>query len=249
MFVRSLLRNGTAMARAPVMGSLRCASGSAAEGAQRDLVNFPRVAREETDPPVKFSFLPQTWFDALYEKTGVSGPYCLTIGGALFLMSKELWVIEHEFVEGFYLILVWGGLIKYLGPKYNEWAAKQIAEDSAKLDTVKTIPIAEMKESLVDCAKQIDSANHSHLLFDARKENVQLQLEAAYRKRLVEAHHQVKQKLDYQLKISTVKKEFEQKHMVDWIVKSVRASITPAQEAATLKQCLVDLKSLAPKTA
>lgn len=55
--------------------------------------------------------------------------------------------------------------------------------------------------------------------------------------------------MDYQLETANVKTRIEQKHMVNWIVNNVKASITPAQEAAALKQCFADLKGLAPQSA
>ena len=42
-------------------------------GKDRDLKNFPHMPIPEKCPPVKFGILPQSWFTAMYNKTGVSG--------------------------------------------------------------------------------------------------------------------------------------------------------------------------------
>ena len=76
------------------------------------------------------------------------------------------------------------------------------------------------------------------------EEIVGLQLEVEYRARLNEAVVQVKKRLDYQVEVNNILRGMEQKHMVDWIISSVKKSITPAQEEAALKKCLVDLKAL-----
>merc|ERR1712107_495381 len=71
-----------------------------------------------------------------------------------------------------------------------------------------------------------------------------LQLEGEYRSRLAAAHSAVKKRLDYQVETANVLRRMEKKHMVDWIIGNVKASITPAQEAAALKKCISDLKAL-----
>ena len=42
-------------------------------GPERDLKNFPTEKQKVQPAPVKLGFIPQTWFDAFYEKTGVTG--------------------------------------------------------------------------------------------------------------------------------------------------------------------------------
>lgn len=42
-------------------------------GPERDLVNFPHPQMVDIPPPVTLGFIPRSWVDALYEKTGVIG--------------------------------------------------------------------------------------------------------------------------------------------------------------------------------
>merc|ERR1712002_1265248 len=68
-------------------------------GPERDHVNFPHAVQAETSPPVRMGWIPESWFTALYDKLGVTGPYTLGVGLLAFLMSKELWVFEEHFAE------------------------------------------------------------------------------------------------------------------------------------------------------
>lgn len=84
-----------------------------------------------------------------------------------------------------------------------------------------------------------------NLLMTAKRENVDLQLEAAYRQRFQTIYEEVKKRLDYQVEIQNIERRIAQRNLIDWIVTKVRASITPAQEKRNLDQCIADLGALA----
>lgn len=46
-------------------------------------------------------------------------------GISVYAISNEYYVMNEETVVAFCLLAVWGGLIKYGGPAYKEWAEGQ----------------------------------------------------------------------------------------------------------------------------
>lgn len=216
---------------------------------ERDEVNFPRRVRPIEPGKVRMGFIPEEWFQFLYPKTGVTGPYVLGVGLATFLCSKEIYVMEHEYYTGLSILLMMVYSVKKFGPPLAKYLDKEIEEIESSWVNYREGSIANMKTSIEKEKEAQWCAQGEKMLFDAKRENVALQLEAAYRERLVSVYSEVKKRLDYQLETANVKTRLHQKHMVDWIVSNVKSSITPAQEAAALKQCFADLKALAPKAA
>jgi len=227
--------------------STAAATPSWVDGPERDLVNFPRVKPLIHPSPVRMGFIPQGWFDMFYNKTGVTGPYMLGAGVITFLVSKEIYVLDHEFYAGLIMYSLYGYAIKKYGADVSEFLYKETTEENNELDAMRDNEINVNQQGVDGNKEAIESAENQVLLYQAKKENIGLQLEAAYRQRLQMVHDEVKKRLDYQLETSNVKQRFEQKHMVSWIDANVRKSITPAVEDAALSQCIADLKVLAGK--
>jgi len=217
-------------------------------GPERDLVNFPRRTRPMNISPVRLGFLPEEWFTQFHAKTGVTGPYMFIASFGTFLISKEFYVLEHEFYTGLGLVVLGAMAAKMVGPGLRAWLDVEMNKEEAKLKAIRQDEIDVCKAAISEEEKAQWMATSWETLIQAKKENVALQLEAAYRTRLHEAFSQVKRRLDYQTETTNVLRRTEQKHMVDWIISNVRKSISPKLEADALKKCVADLKGLAAAT-
>jgi len=215
------------------------------KGPERDHVNFPRRARPIYPGKVRHLWIPEEWFTFFHEKTGVTGPYVFAASVGTFLLSKEIWVVEHEFYCGVGMFICLSAIIKTAGPGISAALEKNVEDDEARLKSIRQDEIDRCKATIAEEENSQWMATSYEELMQAKKENVGLQLEIEYRSRLQEAYKQVKLRLDYQLATANVLRAAEQKHMVQWIIDNVRKSITARQEADALKACVADLRALA----
>lgn len=154
--------------------------------------------------------------------------------------------MEHEYYAGisFALLLTYG--VKTIGPGVKKSLDAELDQIEADMEQSRVDEINAHKE-LIEHEKTEQWRSEGQLILnDAQKENVALQLEAAYRQRLATVFKEVKRRLDYQLEIQRVERTVKQKHLVDWVTSKVLASITPDQDQQTLNKCIADLKALAP---
>jgi len=217
------------------------------EGPERDLVNFPRYKRPIYPGKVRLGFVPEEWFQFFYPKTGVTGPYLFGTGLFTYLYSKEIMVMDHEFFSGLALIMMAVYATKKFGPPLAKYADDEIekienAEMANYNNELKSLEEAIKAEEL----NQVQTAAQG-LIYQVKKENVGLQLEAEFRKRQMQVYSEVKKRLDYHLEVINIQRRLQQKHMVDWIVSNVKKSISAQQEKDMLSKCISDLKGLAAK--
>ncbi|XP_077294244.1 ATP synthase subunit b, mitochondrial [Arctopsyche grandis] len=224
----------------------RGSADAAPSGGIRDEVNFPRPVRMEPGK-TRMGFIPDEWFTFFHKKTGVTGPYTFGAGLITYLVSKEIYVIEHEFHTGVAILI----MIMYASKKFGKPIAAYLDKEVDAYENSFNQSRIDSKNALLESIKEEKTeqwrAEGQNLLIEAKKENVLLQLEAAYRERLAVAYTEVKRRLDYQVEKQNIDRRISQKHMVDWIVNNVLKSITPDQEKETLNKCIADLGLLAAK--
>ncbi|XP_076304463.1 ATP synthase subunit b, mitochondrial [Tachypleus tridentatus] len=212
---------------------------------ERNLIDFPHPVRPVYSGKVRLGFIPEEWFQFFYKKTGVTGPYLFGTGLITYLCSKEIFILEHEFYTGLCIAIMVIFAAKKFGPGVAKYADKEIAEYEGMWNEYKNLSVKTLEDAIAEEKKEQWRLEGQKILFDAKRENVQLQLESEYRCRLMQVYEEVKKRLDYQVQVVNTRRTLEQKHMVNWIVDSVIKGITPQQEKEALQKCVSDLKSLA----
>ncbi|XP_014615441.1 PREDICTED: ATP synthase subunit b, mitochondrial isoform X2 [Polistes canadensis] len=209
--------------------------------------NSPRPTRLVDPTPVRFGFLPDSWFTFFYPKTGVTGPYIFGTSVATYLLSKEIYVLEHEFHNAVSFVIIWIFLVKKFGPTVSKYLEKEQNKEIEEFEDQRKEGIKNAEDNINQTKNAIWSAEGQSLLMEAKRENIKIQLESIYRERLAHVYQEVKKRLDYNAQIQIVERRIAQKHMVQWIINNVLKAITPEQEKATLQQCIKDLEALSAK--
>ncbi|KAM9342087.1 ATP synthase peripheral stalk subunit b, mitochondrial [Pholidichthys leucotaenia] len=208
----------------------------------------PVPSLPEKGGKVRHGIIPEEFFQFLYPKTGVTGPYMLGTGLILYMLSKEIYVINHETVSAIATISVLIYAVKKFGPKVAAFADKLNEEKVGHVQEVKDLLMTSLAQAIEEEKKEQWRVEGRSLLFDAKRNNVAMLLETNYRERLHMVTNEVKRRLDYQVALQNLKRQMEQEHMVNWVEKNVISSITPQQEKESIAKCITDLKALAKTT-
>ncbi|KAB1272980.1 ATP synthase F complex subunit B1; mitochondrial [Camelus dromedarius] len=133
---------------------------------------------------VPFGVIPEEFFQFLYPKTGVTGPYMLGTGLILYLLSKEIYVITPETFSAMSAIGVLVYVVKKYGASIGKFADKLNEEKIAQLEEVKQDSIQNIQDAIDLEKSQQALVQKRHYLFDVQRNNIAMALGLTYRERL-----------------------------------------------------------------
>ncbi|RCN30148.1 hypothetical protein ANCCAN_24086 [Ancylostoma caninum] len=192
------------------------------EHPDRDLVNYPYPARPMYPPKTRLLMMPDSWFTPFQKVTGVSGPYLFFGGLFAFLVNKELWVYEEQGHMTVGWILFYLLISRTVGYKIDNWL---YGEYQKRMDYFKGLIAEDLKDAVEfrkTSAAETESLKSVKEAFPLiMKENMQLQLEAQYRKNVQSVATELKRRLDFLKETEETKKRFEKEQMLKFITEGV----------------------------
>lgn len=163
-----------------------------------------------------------------------------------YLVSKEIFVFDHEAYGGVSLIVMWTAIAKKLGPAVGasidkgidhyefEWNWSRIMEKKVLENGIKS---EKHNQQLVELNLEI---------VRARREGVLLQLEGEYRRRLNEVFNSMMLRLKYQAKIGEMHRRYIHNNMLDWMEKAIMSTFTPEWNKSYMASCMDTISKLQP---
>uniref|UniRef100_A0A1A9WN51 ATP synthase subunit b n=1 Tax=Glossina brevipalpis TaxID=37001 RepID=A0A1A9WN51_9MUSC len=179
---------------------------------------------------VRFGFIPDEWFTIFYKKTGVTGPYAFGLGLLTYLFSKEIYVCDHEFYAGISMGILSVLAVKKLGPPLAKYLDSEVDKVENYWKQARTTELQELQELIDGELNEQWRANGNLLLMEVKKRNIHLQIEAAYRKALMECYKEVKRRLDYQVALANTEGRFNRKNMILWVTKEMNKGLPDVDE-------------------
>lgn len=79
-------------------------------------------------------FIPEEWFQFFYPKTGLTGPYVFGVGLVTTILSKEIMVVEDEFLFGMVFFTSIALVHKLYGKDIGEILDKWVEEGDSHVE-------------------------------------------------------------------------------------------------------------------
>ncbi|XP_063633614.1 ATP synthase subunit b, mitochondrial-like [Cydia splendana] len=221
--------------------------GAEKEGGGSGRSGKPALRRNMYSGRVRLGFLPDEWFTFFYKQTGVTGPYLFFFNLTNYMVSKEIYVMEHEYYLGLSAFVVIFYATKKFGKGIGANLDKQVDAYAADLEKGRKMEMDYFNNAIKMAKDAQRRAEGQKLLMDAKKENVAMQLEAIYRERAMVVYRSVRGRMDYHIKRYQAEARIHQKWMLGWILREVHRSITPEFQERALQSAISDLAAAASR--
>lgn len=108
-----------------------------------------------------------------------------------YLISKEIYVLEHEFYNALSLITICVFVVKKFGPGFAQYLDKQIDEQEEQLTSGRVEEVQAHEVAIKEMETEKWRLAGQNMIFDIRKQTVLMQLEAVYRERAMQIYNEV----------------------------------------------------------
>lgn len=152
--------------------------------------------------------------------------------------------MEHEYYTGLSIALLCYIVTTRFGTQIGNILDKEVDEYEALWNQNRENEKKMHQSMIQDEEEQQWSMDGQLMVVEAKREQVALQLEEEYRRRLMEVYETVKNYLDFHVTFEGRKGAFLQANMKEWILKKVHEALTPEFLEKVLEDCLEQLPKI-----
>lgn len=187
---------------------------------------------------MRCGFVPDEWFLFFQSRTGITGFYTFCFTTTTYLFSKEIYVLEHNYYGGLSIAIVLYLAVRSIGPEVANSLDKIIDEYEAQWNQSRVELKGNLEEYILKEEEQQFKVDGQLTVVEAKREQVALQLEEEYRKRLMTVYETVIKHLNTILVYENRKNAYRQKNLREWVLKKVDEALTPDFLDKYLDDCI-----------
>lgn len=166
-------------------------------------------------------------------------------GISIYGLSNEYYVMNEETIIAVCLLSVWGGLIKYGGPAYKEWAEAQNAKIKGILNSARADHTEAVKGRIEDVKQMGTVVEVTKNLFEVSKETAKLEAQAFELEQQTAIAAEAKTVLDSWVRYEGQVKQRQQRELASSIIAKVQKELeNPKVLQQILQQSVADVEKI-----
>ncbi|KAF5010385.1 hypothetical protein FDECE_3464 [Fusarium decemcellulare] len=166
-------------------------------------------------------------------------------GLSIYALSNEYYVMNEESIIAVCLLAVWGGLIKYGGPAYKEWAEAQNNKIKNILNSARADHTEAVKGRIEDVKQMGSVVEITKNLFEVSKETAKLEAEAFELEQKTALAAEAKSVLESWVRYESQVKQRQQKELAQSVIAKVQKELeNPKVLQQILQQSVADIEKI-----